>query len=216
RVSDTASGGGIGQRWATWKAGAHAVAHRPVLGAGPGRFGAATLPYRTLATVRQGQADAYYVDAHNIVVEYAATTGLFGLAALLAWVTLMFRGASGPLLAFAAVLLVLHLTEPMSVGVTPLAFLALGAAGPTIAAAPAWGREAIRRDPAEPGLWSDLATLEANLGRFKDATRDFRKALRRDPLSVRALDGLGEVALATGDRGSALRWFRASLRVEPN
>ena len=136
RVSDTTGGGGIGQRWATWKAGAHVVAHRPLVGAGPGRFGAATLPYRTLAAVRQGQADAYYVDAHNIVVEYATTTGLLGLAALLAWLGLALRRASGPLLAFGAVLLVLHMAEPMSVGVTPLAFLALGAAGPMIAAEP--------------------------------------------------------------------------------
>jgi tetratricopeptide (TPR) repeat protein len=80
----------------------------------------------------------------------------------------------------------------------------------------AWRREAIRRDPTDPRLWSDLADLEANLGRFGDATRDFRHALRRDPLSVRALDGLGEVALATGDRGAAARWFRRSLAVDPN
>ena len=108
----------------------------PLLGTGPGQFRAATSRLRTVAIARAETPDRLYVDAHNLVVEFATTTGLLGLAALLAWLLLASRRASGPLLGFALAVLAAHLLEPQSVRTTPMALLALGAAGPTLAIAP--------------------------------------------------------------------------------
>lgn len=112
-----------------WATAGHAIAARPVLGSGPGRFRAATSRFRDLALVRAEGADRLFVDAHNIVVEYTTTTGLVGVTALLVWVVLACRRARGPLLGFAVLVLVMHLVEPQSVATTPLAFLALGVGG---------------------------------------------------------------------------------------
>jgi len=120
---------GTTARLRAWASAAHAVADHPVLGSGPGRFRAATSKYRNLALVRAEGADRRFVDAHNIVVEYATTTGILGLAALAVWLVLASRRARGPLFGFFLLVLAMHLAEPQSVGTTPLALLALGVAG---------------------------------------------------------------------------------------
>jgi tetratricopeptide (TPR) repeat protein len=81
---------------------------------------------------RDDGPDRLYVDAHNLVVEYGVTTGLPGLVLLLTWVALAVRRAGwrNPLAGFALLVLAMHLVEPQNVGLTPLAFLALGAAAP--------------------------------------------------------------------------------------
>ena len=112
-----------------WASAGHAVANRPVLGSGPGLFGAATSRYRDLALVHAEGADRRLVDAHNVVVEYATTTGLLGLSAVGVWLFLACRRAAGPLLWFAVLVFAMHLVEPQAVSTTPLALLALGVAG---------------------------------------------------------------------------------------
>ncbi|HYD10513.1 MAG TPA: tetratricopeptide repeat protein [Acidimicrobiales bacterium] len=126
-------GGGIRVRAEIWASARHALLERPVLGHGPGRFGAATSADRTLDVVRIAGSGANNVDAHNIVVEHAVTTGVLGAAALLAWLTLALRRARGWPLFGAIPLGLVGLTQPQSVGTTPLLFLLLGAA---IAVAP--------------------------------------------------------------------------------
>lgn len=135
RVAD-AAGNGVRPRTETWRLALEAVADRPLVGYGPGQFRRATSPRRTVALARAEGADRLFVDAHNLVVEYAVTTGLLGLAALVAWLLLASRSASGPLLAFALADLANHLVEPQAVRTTPVVFLALGAAAAASAGVP--------------------------------------------------------------------------------
>jgi O-antigen ligase len=120
---------GTTARLQTWIGAGHAIAERPLLGAGPGRFRAATSPHRSLALVRNEGADRLFFDAHNVFVEYATTTGILGVVAFAAWLLLACGRARGPLLGFALLVLAMHLVEPQFAGTTPLAFLALGVAG---------------------------------------------------------------------------------------
>jgi len=124
---------GYQARFDTWRSAGQAIARRPLVGAGPGRFGAATSSVRTLRTARLEGADSVFFDAHNLIVEYAVTTGIVGVALLGAWLTLAIRRADrgAPLLGFAVFLLIAHLFEPQDAGLTPIAFLALGAAAST-------------------------------------------------------------------------------------
>lgn len=117
---------GLAPRLRTWATAWPAIKERPLIGAGPGRFWAATIRHRTLAMTRF-QPTQYYTDPHNFLVEFATTTGILGLAALLAWLGVAGRGAGGPLGLAAGMLLLMHLLQPLSAVVTPLAMLALGA-----------------------------------------------------------------------------------------
>jgi hypothetical protein len=132
-----AGGGSVNTtaRVQAWSSAGRAIADHPVLGAGPGRFRAATSPDRDLAVVRAEGADRLFFDAHDVFVEYATTTGILGVTAFAIWLALGCRRARGPLLGFALLILAMHLVEPQFVGTTPLAFLALGAAG-RVAVAP--------------------------------------------------------------------------------
>ncbi len=136
-----------GQRVDAWRAAAHAIAAKPLLGWGPGRFLAATTSrYPTKVGAALG-ANAF-PDAHNIFVELATTTGLLGLVCLVGWLCFGIARRGGPLLGFALVLLASELVEPLNAAITGLAFLSLGAAtlrmvgerdGPQDAAGlPAW------------------------------------------------------------------------------
>ena len=119
---------GPGPRVASWLLAIEAVAERPVVGAGPGRYMAATAPHRTLDFARQNPNE-YFADAHNFIVEYAVTTGVLGLVALLAWIALASVGASGALALAALAGGLIQLVHAQNVAVTPLVMLCLGAAG---------------------------------------------------------------------------------------
>ena len=115
-------------RFAVWRVSVGAVADRPLLGWGPGRFPAATGP-RYDATA--GQEGVVLKDAHNWVVEHAVTTGGLGLALLLGWLGTAARRAEGPFAGFALIVGASTLVQPMHVALTPMAMLALGAADGT-------------------------------------------------------------------------------------
>lgn len=126
-VSSSTTGETFGERFGSWLAGFHALVERPLFGYGPDQYEAATVPHYSVALTRTiGQA--YFSDAHNIIVEVAVVTGVLGLIAIAAWVLLAARDRGGPLMVFAVAVLVGELVEPMMVGITSLAFLALGAA----------------------------------------------------------------------------------------
>lgn len=135
--TSVAAASGVRPRLETWLSARHAVAERPLLGHGPGRYRAATSRFRTLRLARDEGPDRLYADAHNLVVEYGVTTGLPGLGLFIVWMALAIRRAGwrAPLAGFALLVLAMHLLEPQNVGLTPLAFLALGAAAP-LAVAP--------------------------------------------------------------------------------
>jgi O-antigen ligase/polysaccharide polymerase Wzy-like membrane protein len=135
--ASVAAASGVRPRLESWASARHAIAERPLLGHGPGRYRGATGEFRTLRLARDEGPDRLYADAHNLVVEYGVTTGLPGVALLLAFLALAIRRAGWrmPLAGFALLVLAMHLVEPQNVGLTPLALLALGAAAP-LAAAP--------------------------------------------------------------------------------
>ncbi len=128
RVTATDGGGGVTPRMSMWWASRHAVADHPMVGSGPGTYREATSRYRTIRVARAFGADLYFTDAHNLIVEYATTTGLLGLASLLAWLLWAWRRSAGPLRLFALGLFIAGLVEPQSPGTTPMLFLALGMA----------------------------------------------------------------------------------------
>lgn len=130
RVAAGAGGGSPLPRLHTWASVLPAIAERPLLGFGPGRFGEAASPRRTATIARLEGSDRLFRDAHNLVVEHATTTGVAGLATLLAWLALASRRARGSWAWCAAILAMAQLVEPMSVVATPLALLALGAGAP--------------------------------------------------------------------------------------
>lgn len=117
----------LSPRFATWRSSHQALLDRPLFGAGPGSFREATIAYRPEIVARD-TPDRYFTDAHNFVVEHLVTTGLAGTAALLLWLTLAARRSQGVFGVFAAVLGVAHLFQPENPVMTPVAFLALGAA----------------------------------------------------------------------------------------
>lgn len=140
RVQTASASGGFGPsspRALTWRAAIGAMGERPLLGTGPGLFRDAVADRRTVALAQREGSERMFVDAHNVVVEYATTTGLIGLAAAALWFALSVRGASGPLLGFALVLLGNHLVQPQAVRTTPVMLLALGASLPALVPRPA-------------------------------------------------------------------------------
>jgi hypothetical protein len=126
RAFEAAQGGGVRVRLELWSYARHAVFERPAFGHGPGRFRAATSADRTLPVVRAEGPESIYADGHNLLVEYAVTTGILGVLALVWWILRALRVARGRFAAAAIVLLAVSLGQPQSVGTTPLLFLALG------------------------------------------------------------------------------------------
>lgn len=121
---------GVVARREAWLGGWRAFLERPVTGAGPGRFKAAVMPHRTLEFIQAEGPNAYFADAHNLVVEYAVTTGTVGVVSLVLWIGIAIRrgGLRTPLTGFASLMLLTMLAEPQHNAATPLAFLALGVA----------------------------------------------------------------------------------------
>ena len=126
---EAAPASGLTPRLETWRAAATAVAARPLLGWGPSGFLAATSAHRTLKLAKAEGPDRLFADAHDMIIEYAVTTGLPGVALLAAWLAIAVRRSrNDALLGFAGFVVALTLLEPLHVGVTPLALLALGGA----------------------------------------------------------------------------------------
>lgn len=114
-----------------WRLAPPAIEDRPVIGIGPGLYRRATSPYSTKASARAFGADSLSADAHNVFVEYAVTTGILGLAALLAWLVAAGRGARGGLAWFVVGGGISLLLQPQSIALTPVLALALGFANRT-------------------------------------------------------------------------------------
>ena len=122
-------GGSPHARVEAWLNAFQAIRQQPFLGTGPGRFQAAMVEVRSRELARFGP-DKHFIDAHNLAIEHTTTTGVLGGALFLVWVAAAFRRVrAGPLSWFAVGVLALHLVQPQSVATTPVAFIALGAAG---------------------------------------------------------------------------------------
>jgi hypothetical protein len=115
----------VGSRQELWRVALAESIRQPILGSGPAHFDAAVEPRSTLA---MSKGDLYYVDAHNFLIHLAVTTGWLGLALFLGWLITASVGVSLELGAFALAIGLFSLVEPLWLGLTPLAFMALGAA----------------------------------------------------------------------------------------
>ncbi len=125
RIAGTGAGGAYGPRLTEWIDAVRVAAHHPLLGVGPAQGMDFITPYYS----RTFSADsAPFRDAHNLFVELLLTTGLVGVLCFVAWLIPALRRARGPLLAGALGMLAIGMVEPLYVGLTPIAFLALGAA----------------------------------------------------------------------------------------
>jgi len=163
---------GLAGRVDRWALALPALEERPILGYGPGQFRRATAPHTTPAAARAFGPDTLSDDAHDVVVEYATTTGLLGVAALGVWLWCAGRRARGPLAAFALFGGLSLLVQPQNVALTPVLLLALGAAAPV----------PLRR--AGPRLRTFMV-VTALVGVVAGAA-----LLRGDALLARATDGL--------------------------
>lgn len=166
KVSTNSLQGTFGDRLEAWRLGLEATLRRPLLGYGPGLFRPATLASYPESFVRL-HPDQYFIDAHDFVVQYGATVGVLGAGLLVAWLVTAFRGRSGRLVGFAAVLLASELIEPQSPVLMPLAMLALAAA----AASGSAGSRRVAGGP-EPGV--DAPT---GVGAVRTLPRGLRTAM---------------------------------------
>lgn len=227
--ANTAPASGVRPRVETWLSARHAVAERPLLGHGPGRYRAATTPFRTLRLARAEGPDRLYADAHNFVVEYGVTTGIPGVALLLAWVALAIRRAGWrtPLAGFALLVLAMHLVEPQNVGLTPLAFLALGAAAPLVVPPRPLLPIAVRTALVGAGI-ALAGVLLLGAYHYEQARLDFtlddaRTARRLLPPWPEARDQTARIYTFrakternTALRATALRWREAVVVADPD
>jgi O-antigen ligase/Flp pilus assembly protein TadD len=177
----------FGERTGSWLAGFHALLDRPLFGYGPEQYQPATVPHYSLALSRTlGQA--YFGDAHNIIVEVAVVTGVLGLITLGAWVLFAARDRGGPLMAFAIALVAGELVEPLMVGITALAFLALGAA-------PVRARAGVAK---EPGPADGRRKASQEQGRSTTLGASPRWA-RATSLSLAGIAAVAGILLIVGD-----------------
>jgi len=129
RVTSGTSETTFGVRLRVWVQGGDYVLHHPLLGAGPGQLRTAMDSSATLSFFQHVLAGKILTDGHNIFVEVGVTTGILGLVCFLTWLFGAARTAERcGFLGFAAAMFAVELVEPLNVAVTPLAFLALGAA----------------------------------------------------------------------------------------
>ena len=125
RLTNVAAGS-YSTRFHIWTTSFRYFLYNLPLGTGPGQaFDLSSFISRTVA---HGLQERLVMDAHNIFVQTAITTGLLGIALFLAFWLLVIRYARGPFVgAFLAMMLV-QLIEPMNLGSTVLLFLAAGLA----------------------------------------------------------------------------------------
>ncbi|MGC9962678.1 MAG: O-antigen ligase family protein [Acidimicrobiales bacterium] len=128
RVSSGTSTTTYGTRLDIWNLAVQSVVHHPILGVGPGQVIAAIAPHISASFAARLGPSTLPADSHNFLIEVLATTGVLGFVAFVAWLGGAAAKSSGPFLACAIAMLAVELIEPLNVGVTPVALLALGVA----------------------------------------------------------------------------------------
>ena len=205
-----------------WRMAEPAVRARPLLGIGPGLYRRGTSRYATPAAARAFGADSLNIDAHNVVVEYAVTTGALGVIALLGWLLLAARGTRGALAWFAAAGAVSLLLQPQFIGLTPVLALALGAAKREVRAPRRWSNPVVAGATALAllGAVVGVALMRADgLERAADASHhpvDGRAAVRALPIwpipDLTLANSYSHVA-STSDQAGAWRRAIAAARA---
>jgi O-antigen ligase len=111
-----------------WVLALKSLVHHPLVGIGPGQLISAVAPKVSEAFQIQLKPGLLPSDSHDFIIEVLATTGVLGFACFAVWMLSAFSKARGPFLACALAMLAVELVEPLNIGVTPVAFLAFGAA----------------------------------------------------------------------------------------
>jgi hypothetical protein len=101
--------------------------HQPLLGFGPGEQRNALYLYQPVSLAR-ATAGRYFTDVHDLPANIIVMTGIVGFLFFAAFALGGGRRARGAFAGYAAASFAVALIEPMNIAVTPLAFLALGAA----------------------------------------------------------------------------------------
>jgi hypothetical protein len=127
RAAASSSGETYGDRFHAWIAGIEALVHRPLIGYGPSEYRVATEFYFPPSFLPR-HSGALFNDPHDILVAVAVSSGFLGLVLMGSWLAFGGRRRGGPLFWFAVALLIDALVEPLNSTITPLLFLALGAA----------------------------------------------------------------------------------------
>lgn len=117
--------GGDAARLDTWRVGLVSAIHHPLFGSGPGLFEDATGPYRRPGW--SGCALTRFDSAHNLFIQEAVTTGLLGLALFAAFGLGVLRRTRSAFGVFGVLLAATTLLQPSFIGLTPVAFLVMGA-----------------------------------------------------------------------------------------
>jgi hypothetical protein len=125
-----------GTRFHIWGLALRGLVHHPLLGIGPGQVISLIAPHVSASFAAHLGPGTLPYDSHDFVIEVLATTGILGFLAFAAWGGGAACKARGPFLACAIAILAVELIEPLNVGVTPVALLALGAATVTLAGEP--------------------------------------------------------------------------------
>lgn len=212
-----------------WRTAEPAVRARPLLGIGPGLYRRGTSRFATPASARAFGADALNIDAHNVVVEYAVTTGILGVIALLGWLFVAARGARGGLAWFAAAGAVSLLFQPQFIGLTPVLALALGAAKREVTVPTPWSKPVVAGviALAVVGAGFGVALMRADgVERTADASDqpiDGRTAVRALPIwplpDLTLASAYAHVATTEHQRGAwrqAIGANRAAQRRDPS
>ena len=158
RISQGASSPGFSLRLHIWQVAAHALAHHPLIGAGPGLFEAGTAPLLTQQLSRELGPNLFFADAHDVFIEVAVTTGILGLLCFVLWIGSSLLRARNPLVLFAIAVLAVELVEPLYIAMTPLVFLALGTCQLKVVSAGS-SEPVVPAEPAAPRLLVPLERL---------------------------------------------------------
>lgn len=113
---------------AAWSGSLATLLHRPLLGFGPGQMRNSLLLYQSRSLAHEIGPGRFFTDLHDFLANMLVMTGLVGFALFAAFLATSSWRVRDAFMGFAAAALAVELAEPMNVGVTPLAFLALGAA----------------------------------------------------------------------------------------
>jgi hypothetical protein len=121
---------GVQDRLDLWSFGLKGWADRPLLGAGVGRFRAATQSHYSDAWAGRFSDDrsGAWLDAHNLFVEMLVTVGIIGLALLIVLFVQFARRGQGALAWGAAAIATTWLLEPAALAPLGIAALFIGAA----------------------------------------------------------------------------------------